>query len=32
MKCNKYCENCDGPSNNNCITCISEYNRGINFN
>ncbi|CAD8125624.1 unnamed protein product [Paramecium sonneborni] len=29
IKCNKYCENCYGSSNNNCLTCVQDHHRGI---
>ncbi|CAD8059006.1 unnamed protein product [Paramecium sonneborni] len=29
IKCNKYCENCYGNSQFNCLTCVRDYNRGI---
>ncbi|CAD8079160.1 unnamed protein product [Paramecium primaurelia] len=32
QKCNKYCENCDGNSKNNCISCVSDFYRAISFN
>ncbi|CAD8125726.1 unnamed protein product [Paramecium sonneborni] len=32
LKCNKYCENCYGSSNNNCLTCIQDHHRGIKRN
>ncbi|CAD8109131.1 unnamed protein product [Paramecium sonneborni] len=29
FQCNKYCENCYGNSQFNCLTCVRDYNRSI---
>ncbi|CAK74085.1 unnamed protein product (macronuclear) [Paramecium tetraurelia] len=31
-QCNKYCENCNGAGQTNCITCVSDFHRSISFN
>ncbi|CAD8171155.1 unnamed protein product [Paramecium pentaurelia] len=32
IKCNKYCENCYGDSQDNCITCVNDFHRSIQRN
>ncbi|CAD8190851.1 unnamed protein product [Paramecium octaurelia] len=32
VQCNKYCENCYGDTQYTCLTCVRDYNRGIQRN
>ncbi|CAD8162332.1 unnamed protein product [Paramecium pentaurelia] len=32
VSCNKYCENCFGNSQYNCLTCVRDFHRGIQRN
>ncbi|CAD8085417.1 unnamed protein product [Paramecium sonneborni] len=32
VSCNKYCENCNGGGESDCITCVPDFHRSISFN